>query len=575
MPADLLAKVNKMPSHNGVLEIQGEKLKIDEVVLAAMSVPGRIKIKLSDSALKKIKKARDVVNNALDKKLTIYGLNTGFGSQAEKVIPMDEIQLLQRYLIISHSTGVGENFDPEIVRAAMIIRANTLSKGHSGVRPEIVKTLLAMLNKGVVPYVPMKGSLGASGDLAPLSHIALAFTKDPRPAIQKKEASLTKKAVSNIPLSPQEIKESVKQSGEAFLWRAGKWEKMTGIEAMAKAGISRVVLEAKEGLALNNGCSVSTAVGCFVVYYGERIQRTADLIASMSVEALKGFESSFSIELNQSRPHAGQIEVARRIREYLKGSEIAKHVSEIQNSGNMMRDFSKVQDSYSLRCIPQVHGAVLDVLIDTKKIIDIEINSATDNPLIFPDSKYLNKTFSGGNFHGEYVSLAMDHIGIATGVLGNISERRVFKMITGSINENLPTFLINPKEGKPGLMNGAMILQYTAASLASENKVLSHPASADSIPSSEDREDHVSMAPIAARKAYTILKNTEYILAIELWCAVVALRIRIMEGLTPGPNAIRIMALLEKTIPKFSEDRVTYDEIEDIKQMIHEGKIPV
>ncbi len=562
-----------MPSHRDVLEIKGENLKIEDVVYAAVSKPGEIEIKLSGSAVGRINKARDVVNNAIEKKLTIYGLNTGFGSQAEKVIPTDEIELLQRYLIKSHSTGVGEAFDPEMIRAAMIIRANTLSKGNSGIRLEVINTIIDMLNKGVVAYVPKKGSLGASGDLAPLSHMALAFTKDPRADMQEKEAEIVKKIRSKIQISEHEKKTSLKESGEAYFWTGTSWERMTGIEAMTMAGIERIVLGAKEGLALNNGCSVSAAVGCFVVYYGEIVERSADLIASMSIEALKGFESAFSIEVNGSRPHDGQVEVARRIREHLRGSKMVKHINEIQGSGNVMKDFSKVQDSYSLRCIPQVHGAVLDAIANTRKIIETEINSATDNPLIFPDSSYINKIFSGGNFHGEYVSLAMDHIGIALGILGNISERRVFKIVTSNINEGLPAFLINPDGGKPGLMNGAMILQYTAASLASENKVLSHPASADSIPSCEDREDHVSMAPIAARKAYDILKNIEYILAIELWCSVVGLRIRMKEGMEPSPNAKKEMSMLDKYIPALLEDRVMYDEIENIKQIIHSGSL--
>lgn len=560
------------PHRPKALELDGENLTIDDVVNAAVSSPGEIEIRLSANAVKKIEKSRAVVDSAIEKKLTIYGLNTGFGSQAEKVIPMDEIALLQRYLIVSHSVGVGQEFEPEIIRAAMIIRANTLAKGNSGIRLEVIQTLLALLNKGVTPRVPVHGSLGASGDLAPLSHIALSFTKDPRPGIQKTEYALVRKIKGGSVLSAREKEFALKQSGGALFWNNRVWEPMTGIEALAKKGISRIVLGAKEGLALNNGCSVSAAIGCFVIHYGERAQMAADMVSSMSIEALKGFESAFSIEVNQSRPHKGQMEVARRIREYLKGSGIAKHTEEIQGSGNVMKDFAKVQDSYSLRCIPQVHGAVLDTISSTREIIQTEINSATDNPLIFPDSKYLNKTFSGGNFHGEYISLAMDHTSIAIGILGNISERRIFKMVTSSISEGLPAFLIN-RAGKPGLMNGAMILQYTAASIASENKVLSHPASADSIPSSEDREDHVSMAPIAARKAYTILKNIEYILAIELWCAVVALRIRMEDGLKPSPHAKRVMSALDGSIPPFKEDRVVYDEIELIRHIIHDGKV--
>lgn len=562
-----------MHSHKKLLEINGENLKIEELVSVAVSAPGSVKIMISEDSINKIKKARSVVNDTVEKNLIVYGLNTGFGSQAEKVISADEIELLQRYLIVSHSTGVGEAFDPEIVRAAQIIRINTLVKGHSGVRLDVIKTMVAMFNAGVVPYVPKMGSLGASGDLAPLSHMALVFTRDPRPAVQKTETEIIKKIKKGIKISYIERKFAIKESGEAFLWNNGMWNKMTGIEAMSNAGIERITLKAKEGLALNNGCSVSAAIGCFVVHYGEILQNTADVIASMSLEALKGFESAFSAELNNSRPYVGQVKVAKKIRKYLKGSTMVRHIDEIQNSRNIMKDFAKVQDSYSLRCIPQVHGAVSDVISNTKNIIMTEINSATDNPLIFPESQYINKTFSGGNFHGEYISIAMDHMGIAIGILGNISERRIFKLVTRNISEGLPAFLISPETGKAGLMNGAMIMQYTAASIASENKVLSHPASADSIPSSEDREDYVSMAPIAARKAYDIIKNVEYILSIELWCAIIAIRIRINEGLRPSKSTKSIINVFKSIIPPFCEDRVMYDEVESIKKIIHEGKV--
>lgn len=553
--------------------VDGENLTIEEVIELGRSAPGEIRLALSNSAIKKIERARDAITEMERKRLTIYGLNTGFGSNAEKVIPESEIKLLQRFLIVSHAVGVGEPFKPEFVRAAMLIRANTLSRGNSGIRKAVVETLIDMLNRGVTPYVPQRGSLGASGDLAPLSHTALSFTMDPREAHQKLERELARRAKTGVRLTGGDYERAVKESGEAYLWESGTWTKMSGIEAMARAGIERIVLDAKEGLALNNGCSFSAAVGCFDVYYGERLQESADVISALSVEALEGFESAFSPEISGSRPHSGQIEVARRLRRYLKGSKLVSHIGQIQNSANVMKDFQKVQDSYSLRCIPQVHGPVLDSLKYVRHTLEVEINSSTDNPLVFPDSGYLNKVFSGGNFHGEYLALGLDHLGNALGVLGNISERRVFKLITSSISGGLPSFLITEAERNAGLMNGAMIMQYTAASLVSEDKVLSHPASADSITSSEDKEDFVSMAPISARKAYAILENVEYALAIELWCAIVGIRLRAKESRQPGDVGRKSLRLLKDTIPEFSEDRVAYDEIEKIRCLIHDGTV--
>lgn len=555
------------------LVLDGKSLSIDDVVRVASAQPGSVKVELSDSATKAIDRSRAVVDDAVGKKLTIYGLNTGFGSQAENVIPNNEIELLQRYLIVSHSVGVGDPVAPEITRATMLIRANTLSRGNSGIRINVVNTLLDMLNKGVTPYLYDKGSLGASGDLAPLSHIALVLSKDPRAEMQKREDVLASKARKGVKLSETEARAALKESGEALLWQKGAWIKMTGLEAMAKAKVERIVLKAKEGLALNNGANFSAAIACFVTHYGLIVEESADRILALSFEALKGFESAFAPEIHASRGHPGQIEVARRLREYLAGSELISTIERIQNSKNVMKELGKVQDSYSLRAAPQIHGPVLDALRAAQKMLANEINASTDNPLIFPESKYLNKTFSGGNFHGEYISMEMDHVGNAIGILGNVSERRIFKLVTHTLNEGLPPFLISSRHASAGLMNGAMLLQYTAASLASEDKILSHPASSDSITSSEDKEDFVSMAPIAARKAMAILKNVEYILAIELWCDIIALRLRISEGKRPSANARKIMDKLQKYIPELTEDRVTYDEIQQLQNVIHNKEL--
>ncbi|MEM0135210.1 MAG: aromatic amino acid lyase, partial [Thermoplasmatales archaeon] len=517
------------------------------------------------------------VDNAVKNKITIYGLNTGFGSQAENVIQSEDVALLQRYLIMSHSAGVGDPLNPKYVRAAMLVRANTLSKGYSGIRVEVIQTMLDMLNKGVTPFVPKKGSLGASGDLAPLSHIALTMTRDPRSVHREIEDRLISKVKGlSTKFEGEDRYLALKESGEAFLWSSQKksWELMTGIEAMSKAGIDRVVLSAKEGLALNNGSTVSAAMGAFAVKYGESLEQSADIIAALTTESVRGFESAFYEGLHESRPHPGQKKSAERILKYLKSSGMVTHIEQIQNSHNVYKDFNKVQDSYSIRCIPQVHGTVIDTIGYVKEMLNIEINSATDNPLIITKNDYFNKSFSGGNFHGQYISLYMDNLGTSLGILGNISERRIFKLVTRNLSEGLPGFLVQPPPQKAGLMNGAMILQYTAAHLASENKVLSHPASSDSIPSCEDKEDFVSMAPIAVSKALTILDNSENILAIELWCDIVALRIRYKtEGLKPSENARRVLEYFKSKVPEFDEDRVVYDEIREIKEFIHGGNL--
>jgi histidine ammonia-lyase len=556
---------------HSVLEISGDKLTVEDIILVGNSKPGTVTVKLSKIAEDSIRKSREFVNKAVENKLTIYGLNTGFGSQAENVISSEDVALLQRYLIVSHSAGVGEPFSPELIRASMLVRANTLAKGNSGIRIEVVQTLIDMINKGVVPFVPRKGSLGASGDLAPLSHIALVMTRDPRDAHIKIEDELVKKASSGANFNDDERRKSLKESGEAYLWSAEKssWERMTGTEAMAKAGIKRIILSAKEGLALNNGSTVSAAMAAYAIHYGENLQRSADIIAALTTESVKGFESAFYEGLHAARSHPGQIESARRIRDYLKSSGMVTHIEQIQNSRNVYQDFKKVQDSYSIRCIPQVHGPVIDTLKSSRETINTEINSATDNPLIIQDNDYFNKSFSGGNFHGQYISLYMDNLGTALGILGNIAERRIFKLVTRNLSEGLPGFLISPAPDKAGLMNGAMILQYIAAHLASENKVFSHPASSDSIPSCEDKEDFVSMAPIAASKALAILENSENILAIELWCDIIALRIRMKEGLTPSDNARKVLSFFKDKVAEFEEDRVVYDEVRELKAFIH------
>ena len=555
-------------------EIGSVPLDVDLVVKLAETIPESMHFTISKKAKDKVEKSHKLVESATSKGLVIYGVNTGFGSQAERAISSGDVELLQRYLILSHSVGVGEPLKPEMVRAAMIIRINTLANGNSGVSIRTLETMVEMLNRGVVPYVPSKGSVGASGDLAPLSHIALVFTKDPRAEISAKEEKIAGKVKRGEQLMESERQFCLKQSGEAYFFVNGEYQKMTGVEAMAKVGIRRIVLGAKEGLALNNGATVSAAIASFVIHYAKIIAHTANLVASISTEALSGFESAFYDQIHTKRGHSGQIEVASEIRRYLQGSELVAHIKQIQNSDNVMKEFGKVQDSYSIRCIPQVHGPVIDAIAYAEGILNREINAVTDNPIVFSESPFKNKFFSGGNFHGEYISSSMDFVANSLGILGNISERRVFKLITSGISEGLPELLVDQSKGKNGLMNGAMLLQYTAAALASENKALSFPASADSIPTSENREDHVSMSPIAARKAYQVLENTKQILAIELWCAIVALGFRIkLSGKKASAAANAMLKKLESVIPDFNEDRVTYDEISKLSSMIGNGEI--
>lgn len=550
---------------NQSFEIDGHSLRIHDVIRIAESIPGEIGLKLSQNSLERIKKSREVLEAELRHGKTIYGVNTGFGALLNKKICQDDIRLHQRNLILSHSAQVDEPIPIEITKATMLIRANTLSQGYSGVRPIVIETLLEMLRRGVVPVVPSRGSVGASGDLAPLSHIAIVLSKDPRDEYQRLEDALAKEVVKKGKLSEESRKYAILLSGEAYFWGGANWIRMTGIEAMTKARIPRIILEAKEGLALNNGTTFSTALACYVIWYANRLIEIADRIAALSIEAIRGVNTPFSKEVMEVRPHKGQSISAMVIRNMLQGSKLLQDLKKIKSYG--------IQDPYSFRCVPQVHGPVRDTLTFAQTIVEREINSTTDNPLIFTEGE--TTVVSAGNFHAEYIGYVLDFLAIALTGLSGISERRTYSLLDERKNRGLPPFLVNGI--KPGLQTGLMLAQYTAASLVSENKTLSHPSVVDSIPTSAGQEDYVSMAPVSGLKALQILKNTEYVLAIETLCAFNAIRLRLNQlGLnedTLGKGTRNLFLYLKNLLGERKEDYPIHKDIEILRSKIHCGEI--
>ncbi|EIJ82135.1 histidine ammonia-lyase [Bacillus methanolicus PB1] len=427
------------------------------------------------------------------------------------MIDDSDVKDLQLNLIRSHACGVGEPFPENVSRAMLLLRANALLKGYSGIRPAIVNRLLEFLNKEIHPVIPQQGSLGASGDLAPLSHLALPIIGE----------------------------------GEVFY----KGKRIQANEALANERLEPITLEAKEGLALINGTQAMTAMGVIAYLEAEQLARISEIIASMTIEGLNGIMDAFEEEIHLVRGYQQQIETARRIRTYLKGSKLTTKQGDL-----------RVQDAYSLRCIPQVHGASWQALDYVKEKLEIEMNSATDNPLIFNGG---DKVISGGNFHGQPIALAMDFMKIAVAELANISERRIERLVNPQLND-LPPFL----SPKPGLQSGAMIMQYCAASLVSENKTLAHPASVDSIPSSANQEDHVSMGTIAARHAYQIVQNVRRVLAIELICAMEAVKHRGIEKMAEFTKQFYQQA--RQIVPDIEKDRIFSNDIERAAKWLSE-----
>lgn len=491
--------------------IDGKSLTIEDVVNVARN---NYKIKIADEALVKVDKARKLVDDFVDEKRVVYGITTGFGKFSDVVISKEESSDLQTNLIISHACGVGTPFTDDISKAIMLLRVNNLSKGHSGVRRLTLNTLVEMINKNVCPIIPEKGSLGASGDLAPLAHMVLVMLG----------------------------------LGEATF----EGERMSGAEAMKKAGIEPIVLTSKEGLALINGTQVMTAVGTLVTYEAIQLLKLSDISTALTVEALKGITDAYDPRLHHVRPHLGQIKTAENLLNILKDSKLTTKQGEI-----------RVQDAYTLRCVPQIHGASKDAIQYVVDKINIEINAVTDNPIIFPDDQVV---FSGGNFHGQPMALPFDFLGIAIAEIANVSERRIERLVNPQLS-GLPAFLTP----HGGLHSGFMIAQYAAAALVSENKVLAHPASVDSIPSSANQEDHVSMGTIAARKARDILFNAQNVVAIELLSAAQAIDFDDASKLGKGSKAA--YDVIRREVTKIEEDRVMYLDFNKIYDIIKTNEI--
>lgn len=448
--------------------LDGESLTFEQVLTVAYGAPNTPRVSLTETAKQNVNRAAQAVQVLLERGEIAYGITTGFGAFKDKIISREEVELLQKNIVVSHAVGVGKPFDVPTTRAIILIRANTLARGFSGIRLETLETLIEFLNRGVHPLIPEKGSLGASGDLAPLAHMACVLIGD----------------------------------GEAIY----NGEKISGAEALVKANLKPIVLAAKEGLALTNGTTIMTAVGLLETDKAKRLAHIADVSGCLSLEALNGTILAFDERIHLIRPHPRQMECAKNLREILYESEFTRSF-----------DPANCQDAYTLRCMPQVHGACRDAIAYAEWVVNIELNAVTDNPLIFCDENLEKiEVISGGNFHGEPLALSMDYLAIALSELGNISERRLMRLTDEASNAGtLPAFLTE----KGGLNSGFMIVQYTAAALCTENKILSHPASVDTIPSSANVEDHVSMGVTSVLKLRQIAENLEQILALELFAA--------------------------------------------------------
>ncbi|EGK14457.1 histidine ammonia-lyase [Kroppenstedtia eburnea] len=499
-----------MPTLPSTISLNGEELTLQEFEqVVRLGAP----VSLSESAVEKMNRSRSTVESLVRDGRTVYGITTGFGKFSDTLIDRSQSAELQINLIRSHACGAGEPLDEETVRGMMLLRANALAKGYSGIRPVTVETLIQLLNNHIHPVIPSQGSLGASGDLAPLAHMSLPLL------------------------------------GEGEVIRHGR--RMDSATALEQAGISPVRLEAKEGLALINGTQMMASLTALSILDTHRLLLAADVIAAMTLEALSGIPHAFHPLLHAARGQQGQIETARRMRQLLSGSQRTTRPGE-----------KRVQDAYSLRCIPQVHGASLDAYHYVQEVVVRELNAATDNPLLFPEE---GEVISGGNFHGQPLALAADFLAIAVAELGSISERRTERLVNPQLS-GLPAFLTR----NGGLHSGYMILQYLAASLVSENKTLCHPASVDSIPSSANQEDHVSMGSIAARKLRAVIQNVTRTLAVEYLCAAQALEYG--EGRL-GTGTEAAYRLIREQIPPLTDDRVGHPDVEEVAGLIRSGRL--
>ena len=493
------------------LVLDGESLTLES--LATVLDPAT-QIRVASACRKNVQKSREVIDKAVRDKKQVYGITTGFGALSDVVISREKGRQLQKNILMSHAAGVGNPFPDEIVRLILALMINSKAKGYSGLRWTTLQTLVELFNRGVIPQIPEKGSVGASGDLAPLAHLSLVL-------IGRGKARFKRRL-------------------------------MSGAGALRRAEIDPVTLAEGEGLALVNGTQVMTAIGAWTLHKAAKLAKLADVSASMSLEVLLGTNTQFHKKIHRVRPHKGQIQSAANMRLITDDSEII----------TSHKDCNRIQDAYSLRCSPQVHGASRDTIQFARQTIETEINSATENPLVFPDGQIL----SGGNFHGQPIALALDHLAVALAELANISERRIERMVNPDLS-GLPSFLI--KEG--GLNSGFMIAQYTAAALVSENKVLAHPASVDSIPTSANKEDHVSMGTIAARKAREILGNLKHVIAIELLCA--AQGLDLLTNLKPGKGTLMAYKVLRRHVSHMKKDRELSPDIETVAGIIDNGEI--
>lgn len=483
-------------------------------------------VRLPPSARRRMQFARSVVERWVRSGETVYGVTTGFGEFSSVRIGTTDLEQLQENLIVSHSAGAGDPLPPEVVRAMMALRVNALAGGYSGIRPETVDLLVAMLNRNIVPYVPSQGSVGSSGDLVQLSHLVLAMIG----------------------------------KGRIMLLNKGGVKTAPARSVLKRARLAPARLTAKEGLALINGTQMMTAYTALAAHEARRLMTIADIAAAMSTEALRGSDTPFDDRIHRLRPHPGQRLTARNMRTLMRGSEIRE---------SHRHDDLRVQDAYSIRCVPQVHGASRDALAYVERVISTEINSATDNPLIFP---HQGVHLEGGNFHGQPVALAADFLAIALAELANISERRIERLVNGSLS-GLPKFLTP----NGGLHSGLMIAQYTAASLVSENKVLCHPGSVDSIPTSANQEDHNSMGSISAQKAWRVLRNAQTVLAIELLCAAQGLDFaRTYKGSAPlnaGKGVEAAYQVVRSVARPVVRDRVLHEDIERLQALTRSDKL--
>ena len=494
------------------MELNGQTLSLRDIAAVAI---GKDAVRISRAARPRILASRKIVEEISRCDAAVYGVNTGFGKLSDVRVSYDDLRQLQLNLVRSHACGIGNPLSEPEVRAMLLLRANVLTLGFSGIRLEIVEMLCEMLNRGVCPVVPEKGSVGASGDLAPLAHLALSLIGE----------------------------------GESFF----DGERMPSGDALRRVKLKPAHLEAKEGLALLNGTQAMHAVGGLSILRATRLVRIADVAGAISLEALKGTPAAFDLRLQKARPHAGQKAVAQHLLSLLKGSEIRE--SHRQND-------PRVQDAYSLRCMPQVHGAVRDALGHCENVLFIESASATDNPLVFADS---GDVVSGGNFHGAPLGLAFDYAGIAVTDLMSISERRIDRLVNPDLNEGLPAFLA----AQPGTQSGFMIAHVAAVSLLNEAKILAHPASIDNVPTSGGKEDHVSMGMTAALKLRSIVDLAENLLAIELLAGAEGLEHR--RPLKAGVGVERAFAAVRKIALALSEDRSLSPDIARVAEAIRRG----